>query len=407
MKFFFADSQDQIDPTFDFRLELPRADRVRQRDDAYAHEVFRRPPYDGILVSKALLDGRGRYSVAQRSRFYREGVRAFLRLERHPELRIMGDCGAFSYVDEEVPPYSVDEVLSFYLNGGFDSGVSPDHVILGYSEDGAPPESWKARRELTLEQARDFLSQAKRETRFKPFGVAQGWSPSSYRDSVVALQQMGYRNIAVGGMVPLKTRDILASLTAIDEVRRPSTSLHLLGITRFEALTAFANLGVASFDSTSPFRQAFKDDRDNYHTVGRNYTAFRVPQVDGNPRLRRLILAGEVQQETALGLETTCITRLRLYADRRCDSSAVIDALCEYEMLLGERKDRTRDYAEALTARPWETCRCSVCRSSGIEVMIFRGTERNKRRGFHNLYVFNARLMTLGGELGTLATSSA
>ena len=26
---------------------------------------------------------------------------------------------------------------------------------------------------------------------------------------------------------------------------------------------------------------------------------------------------------------------------------------------------------------------------AGIEVVIFRGTERNKRRGFHNLFVFN------------------
>jgi hypothetical protein len=38
--FFFPDSQDQIDPSFDFERELSSPDRVRQRDDRYAHEVI-------------------------------------------------------------------------------------------------------------------------------------------------------------------------------------------------------------------------------------------------------------------------------------------------------------------------------------------------------------------------------
>ena len=29
---------------------------------------------------------------------------------------------------------------------------------------------------------------------------------------------------------------------------------------------------------------------------------------------------------------------------------------------------------------------------AGINVILFRGSERNKRRGFHNLYVFRQRL---------------
>ena len=83
MNFFFADSMDMVDPTFDFESEV-RADwRVRQRDDLYPHEVFNVPPYDGVLVSKAVVDGYGgkgsRYSLAQRQRFWRNGVRAFLR----------------------------------------------------------------------------------------------------------------------------------------------------------------------------------------------------------------------------------------------------------------------------------------------------------------------------------------
>ena len=44
----------------------------------------------------------------------------------------MGDCGAFSYVRDDKPPYSPDEVIDFYSECGFDLGISVDHVILGY-----------------------------------------------------------------------------------------------------------------------------------------------------------------------------------------------------------------------------------------------------------------------------------
>src|SRR5438128_1581312 len=70
MKFFFPDSQDQVDPSFDFVTEQRSATRVRQRDDLYAHEALRAVPYGGMLVSKAIVDGigngAGRYTFAQR-----------------------------------------------------------------------------------------------------------------------------------------------------------------------------------------------------------------------------------------------------------------------------------------------------------------------------------------------------
>ena len=44
----------------------------------------------------------------------------------------MGDCGAFSYVREDNPPYSVSQVVNFYDELGFDYGISVDHVILGF-----------------------------------------------------------------------------------------------------------------------------------------------------------------------------------------------------------------------------------------------------------------------------------
>jgi hypothetical protein len=406
VKFFFPDSQDQVDPSFDFITEQRSATRVRQRDDLYAHEALRAVPYGGMLVSKAIVDGigsgAGRYTFAQRHRLYREGVRRFYRLDafKGPRLTSLGDCGAFSYVAEEAPPYSVDEVIDFYDGCGFDLGISVDHVILGYQDsmvDGAPdvPEEWKHRQRLTLDLAAEFLTRhVARRCRFVPLGVAQGWDPPSFAAAVSELQRIGYHRIALGGMVPLKTNEILRCLAAVDDVRHSDRELHLLGVTRCDHAEAFARFGVTSFDSTSPFRQAFKDERDNYYTLKRTYSALRVPQVDGNSRLRKEILAGRLDQREAVRLETACLNTLNAYDHDQVSLEEPLGALTAYEGFLGVRS-HAAEYEEILAERPWKACKCGICSEAGIHVAIFRGTERNKRRGFHNLFVFNKRLQRL------------
>src|SRR6267142_1872772 len=100
MRFFFPDSQDLVDPSFDFETEERSAIRTRHRDDEYAHEVFASPPFDGLLVSKGMVDGfaenGSRYSIAQRHRLLRVGAPSFFRVPLEPHLPIMGDCGAFA-----------------------------------------------------------------------------------------------------------------------------------------------------------------------------------------------------------------------------------------------------------------------------------------------------------------------
>ena len=67
-------------------------------------------------------------------------------------------------------------------------------------------------------------------------------------------------------MVPLEDGRDRGLPRAIEDVRHPRRDFHLLGITRTELVKHYERYGVASFDSTSPFRQAFKDDRDNYYS---------------------------------------------------------------------------------------------------------------------------------------------
>jgi len=45
-------------------------------------------------------------------------------------------------------------------------------------------------------------------------------------------------------------------------------------------------------------------------------------------------------------------------------------------------------YKRTLEEKPWKKCGCPICKSVGIETVIFRGNNRNRRRGFHNTYVF-------------------
>ena len=44
----------------------------------------------------------------------------------------MGDCGSFTYIQEDEPPYSVNDVIDFYDGCGFDYGISVDHVVFGW-----------------------------------------------------------------------------------------------------------------------------------------------------------------------------------------------------------------------------------------------------------------------------------
>jgi hypothetical protein len=402
MRFFFPDSQDQIDPGFNFETEEKSEFRVRQRDDLYIHEVLGKEVIDGLLVSKAIVDGRagaaGKYTLAQRHRLYRVGIRRFFRLDDvPPDFRTMGDCGAFSYAAEEVPPYTPDEVIDFYDECDFDIGISPDHIIFGFDPAGEVDPGqlkvWEFRQQLTTELAAEFLARCKtRRVRFTPMAVAHGWSPRSYASSVASLQAIGYERIALGGMVPLKTRDILASLEEIKSIRLPRTQLHLLGIMREESVAQFARLGVTSFDSTSAFRQAFKDDKDNYHTTGRAYAAIRVPQVEGNAKLKKSIEAGRVVQEDAVRLERECMAALLGYDGSDDRQNRILSLLREYDLVVGNRKDYTQAYGQTLQDAPWKNCDCRICCEAGINVVIFRGSERNKRRGFHNIHAFRQRI---------------
>jgi hypothetical protein len=224
MKFIFADSLDYIEPTYDFVADRSLPARKPYWDDLYPHEFMNEPPYHGVLVSGAIIGdgpvGGGKYTSSQAQRFRREGARAFLRLDgpRFDHMPIYGDCGAFAYHREDVPPYSPESMVTFYEYAGFTHGCSVDHIIFEFDDGltsglaGGSPEA-RRRFEITLANAESFLTASRRLSNcFTPLGVVQGWSPGSMAEAARRLCKMGYRYLAVGGTVTLRTGQIKACL---------------------------------------------------------------------------------------------------------------------------------------------------------------------------------------------------
>jgi hypothetical protein len=56
------------------------------------------------------------------------------------------------------------------------------------------------------------------------------------------------------------------------------------------------------------------------------------------------------------------------------------------------QQDKALHKTAALVQRTLEDCDCAVCRDIGVEVIIFRSSNRNKRRGMHNLGVYHRHL---------------
>lgn len=438
MMYFIPEWDDLVDPFYDFTSDQhPPGCGDDYEHAVYAHQIFDEPQYDGILVSKVVVENNKRKKAILENL----GVHRYLRVPR--EFPIMGDCGAFGYIMEEVPPYETAEILDYYQNLDFDFGVSIDHLIVngvlmktfhylvtqGGERQEIPKEEyerlsksgkarevktlngqlnfldprpllWKRevldekeqwrRYELTINNARDFIEKHRQGGyRFTPIGAAQGWSPESYSNCVNEYQKMGYTYIALGGLVRTNTKGILEVLDSVSKILRPGVNLHLFGVARPEALVEMTKLGVRSIDSASFLRRAWLGASSNYFMSDEKYAAIRIPQADKSPRAKRIVREGKSRLEDVKILEEKCLDLLRAYDQGKVNIDLVLASVMEYDDLMGEnRKGFENLFRKTLEDRPWKRCSCKICREVGIDVIIFRGNNRNRRRGFHNTKVF-------------------
>jgi Queuine tRNA-ribosyltransferase len=403
VQYFIPEWDDRVDPRYNFLKDtFGSPDRDPYADDVYAHELFLSPNYDGVLISKVVVDE----SQTRRAKVEAQGVHKFIRFPG----KIMGDCGAFGYIEEDEPPYNTDEILDYYHQLGFNYGVSIDHLIVGPF---AEPGIREKRYDLTCKNAEEFLKKyQQRDFQFTPIGVAQGWSPESYAKAVKELIEMGYDYIALGGLARAQNREILPILEAIHPHLISTVRMHLFGVARTNAISAFRHLGVTSCDSASPLRQAWLGATANYYTPSdKRYAAIRVPPVDNKSglRIKRLLEAGVADLKTLQQLEKDALRSLREFDVGKLDLESTLQAVLAYDELLELPKDGMADpeaqakrrakhevlYREVLEAQPWKSCDCPICQEIGIEVLIFRNNNRNRRRGFHNTYVFYKRFREL------------
>lgn len=397
MQYFIPEWDDRVDPYYDFLRDALTPNRDPYKDDIYAHQIYSPPNYNGILVSKGIVER----SKKKKAQIEEVGIRKFIRFPG----QVMGDCGAFGYIKEEVPPYNTEEILEYYQRIGFDYGVSIDHLIVGpFAESGTR----EKRYELTIKNAKEFIQKHRTGGyKFTPIGAVQGWSPESYAKAVKAYIEMGYEYIGLGGLARTPSKEILEILECIHPHLTPNTKLHLFGVGRLNAVPVFRHLGVTSFDSASPLRKAWLDSAANYHTFdGKTYAAIRIPNVDrAGVRIKRVLEAGISDQETLKRLEENALNTLREFDANRATKKSTLDALLALDELLelprngqvnpqekARRLERhAQMYQELLEEKPWKKCDCVICQEIGIEVVIFRGNDRNRRRGFHNTYIFHKR----------------
>jgi hypothetical protein len=380
IKYFIPEWDDLVDPDYDFDNDIHSGGTGNWTNETYAHQMYSKPNYDGLLISKVVAEK----SKSKAKRINELGVHRFLRVPR--EVPIMGDCGAFGYIDQKNPPYTNDEILDYYTRLDFDYGVSIDHLIVPAFE-----QDQQHRYDLTIHNAELFLSEhKKRDLQWEPIGAVQGWDAKSYALAAKKYVNMGYKYIGLGSMVRTPTKKVLEILHEVHKYVPSNVKMHLFGLARYDALTEFKKLGVTSVDSASFLRRAWMGTGQNYLSPDAKwYAAIRIPQAEKSFRAKRMVSEGRATLEEVCEMEANCFEALKQYDSGNISAEETVAILHNYDQLVTpDRPDNRAEIYKTLKDAPWKKCGCDICKKDGIQVVIFRGNNRNRRRGFHNTHIF-------------------
>jgi len=116
------------------------------------------------------------------------------------------------------------------------------------------------------------------------------------------------------------------------------------------------------------------------------------------------IKKGTLSAEELQEKEKLALSAIREYDKGLLDFDSTLGVLVDYLRLtlsgsISSPAEMEKEIAKhirlispTLRDKPWQKCQCSICQSTGIETIIFRASNRNKRRGFHNLGVYHRHL---------------
>lgn len=411
MLYFLPDWDDMLDEHYDFeadRFSAPKADR----SEVHSTRLMGADRMcDGVLVSLAQHVGASSKGVLKKFADTHEGtLKPEPMRERfglHDDQWVFGDCGAFSYARDDKPAMSPERALAMYQLYGFDLGASVDHIPV--PEISTPSgkrvfteQERQSRIAITCEYADKFFGlHKKRKCSFIPVGIIQGTSPESYAGQLGEYVGMGYDHVAIGGLVFRSDKEIVAVMRALNrerkDLKREDLWIHLFGIYRPKIHQQLRELGAKSFDSATYFRKAWLRSGQNYlNADGSWHAAIRIPMTS-DPRTRKRLEASGLPFDELERLERQALTALREYGNGQLALDSALEAVEAYGFLLARSEDHGANlmpaYRRTLEERPWENCGCPVCEHLGVNVVIFRGANRNKRRGAHNTAMLYKRVV--------------
>ena len=394
MKYFIPEWDDRVDPEYDFLLDThSQRHNGNTLSDHYMWEIFGidKVPFDGVLVSRVKIEENG----SKKRKIQEVGIHRFLRLpESFP---IIGDCGAFGYINEQAPRYDPIEILEYYRSLGFNSGVTVDHLVVPkYAEE--KDFRMKITFENGLKAYEEWLREYKND--FQLLCAVQGWDIQDYVHMFRNYANHGVRDFGIGGLARKPTVYITCLIDELINEAKASqkipSQIHFFGLARqalFPYFERLEGLGIqVTFDSASFLRRAWLSAQNNYMTLaGKGYSAIRIPQIGEKTGLRgKRKLNSGVDIAKLKTLEQECLGKVRLFDKGETDRESVMNALRDLDKVMGQDRFRILEegYLETLRAAPWKKCDCPICKKAGVEVIIFRGNNRNRRRGFHNVWVF-------------------
>ena len=189
--------------------------------------------------------------------------------------RMFADCGAFQF--RELPrPLLGDVELNYNIAWNYYEKkhvqakhrwseillCSPDHIITEDMDD----EETQNRYEFIKENAAPFLEKSKSDARVFAVGVIHGRNIEERKKQYEMFKSMGYKYVALGGMVPYSTKqaqvlEIVAGIkdteapfinpeSILGRCRKDGIKLHIFGLNSPEWVRWWHRLQVDSFDGS-------------------------------------------------------------------------------------------------------------------------------------------------------------
>src|SRR5690606_31311029 len=162
VQYFLPDWDDFVDAEFDFERDRFSSTVRSARKNLHVTQLFgEQPPCDGVLVTlgqrlstKGMLSAphpTGTEALAPVSARHRFGLSA--------SQWAFGDCGAYTYINQEVPSISTAQALELYELHDFDYGASVDHIA---AAPGLTELQRRNRVSVTIQNAAEMISLARR-----------------------------------------------------------------------------------------------------------------------------------------------------------------------------------------------------------------------------------------------------